>query len=179
MLALPLGIRWALTPLIDAPGSDQNGKHLLGSSPAPGREDQDAHKNALYEMEEEAMRIDCLAEELGSENKDEMEDETKVEESESCEYKTAHKGIGIGVTTRPTPVGLILGLWAGGGEVMTKKCMINDEETMLEEKKRLELEVRHCEMVLTRAKVESMRNEINKLSLEKTNLSGFHVPGLT
>ena len=34
----------------------------------------------------------------------------------------------------------------------------------------------HCEMVLKRAKVESMRNEINKLSLEETHLSGFQDP---
>ena len=60
----------------------------------------------MYDMEEEAMRMDGLAE-VESANQDEMEDETKVEESESCEYKTSHTGIGIGVTTRPTPVGLI------------------------------------------------------------------------
>ena len=114
-----------------------------------------------------------MAEALASENKDELEDETKVKESEMGEYKTPHQGIGVEVTTRPTPVGLIPGVWAGGGVVMTNKFGI-DEATLLEEEKRLELEVRHCEMVLKRAKVESMRNEINKLSLEKTNqLSGF------
>ena len=75
------------TKAIDAPGSDQNGKHLLGSSPGS----EDAHENALYGMEEEAMRMDGLAEELASENKDELEDETDVEESESCEYKTPEK----------------------------------------------------------------------------------------
>ena len=56
---------------------------------------------------------------------------------------------------------------------MTKKFVINDEEMLVEEEKRLELEVRHYEMLLTRAQVESMRNGINKLSLQKTNLSGF------
>ena len=92
------------TTAIDARGSDQNGKHLLGSRPGS----EDAHENALNDMvmEEEAMGMDGLVEELVSENKDELEDVTKVEESESCEYKTPHKGIGIGVTTRPTPVGL-------------------------------------------------------------------------
>ena len=37
------------------------------------------------------MRMDSLAEEMGSENEDEMEDKAKVEESESCEYKTPEK----------------------------------------------------------------------------------------
>ena len=37
----------------------------------------------------------------------------------------------------------------------------------------MEIEVRHYEMLLKRAQVESVKNEIEKLSLQKTNLSGF------
>ena len=154
---------------IGASGSHQNGEHLLG--PSPGSEE--AHKDALYDLEEETMRMDVLVEELGNDNEDEAEDETLVEETDSCVYETLQKGLGIGAATRPTPLGFP-GLSAGGGGgAITKKSVINDEEMLVEEEKRLELEVRHYEMLLTRAQVESMRNGINKLSLQKTNLSGF------
>ena len=49
---------------IDASGSHQNGKHLLDLGPSPDSED--AHEDALYDLEEEAMRMDVLAEELGN-----------------------------------------------------------------------------------------------------------------
>ena len=37
----------------------------------------------------------------------------------------------------------------------------------------MEIEVRHYEMLMKRAQVESMKNEIDKFSLQKTNLSGY------
>ena len=58
---------------------------------------------------------------------------------------------------------------------MTKKFGI-DEETLVEEEKRLDLEMRHCEMILKQAKLDAMKNEISKLSLEKNNLSVFTDP---
>ena len=57
------------TNAIDDPGSDQSGKHLLGSIPGS----EDAHEDALYDLEEEAMRMDGLAEKMGSENETERE----------------------------------------------------------------------------------------------------------
>ena len=92
--------------------------------------------------------MDGLAGEMGSENEDEMKDEAKVEECDPCEYNTPENGLGIGVTTRPTPTRGVPGVSAGGGGAMTKKFVINDEETLVEEEKRLELEVRHYEMLL-------------------------------
>ena len=92
---------------------------------------------------------DVSAEELGNDD----EDETLVEESELGVYETPHKGLGIGVMTRPTPVGLIPGLSAGGGGVMTNKFAIDEEDMLVEEEKRLALEVRHYEMLLKRAQV--------------------------
>ena len=72
------------TNALDVPGSNQNGKHLLG--PSPGSED--AHGNAvLYDLEKEAMMRDVSAEELGNED----EDGTLVKESESGLYETPHK----------------------------------------------------------------------------------------
>ena len=65
------------------------------------------------------------------------------------------------------------GLSAGGGGALTKKFVIDDEEMLVEEERRLEIEVRHYEMLLKRAQVESMKHEIDKLSLQKTNLGGF------
>ena len=55
---------------------------------------------------------------------------------------------------------------------MTKKFGI-DEETLVEEEKRLKLEMRHCEMILKQAKLDAMENEISKLKLEKIDLSVF------
>ena len=73
------------------------------------------------------MRIDGLAEEVGSENKDEMKDEAKDEESELGDFKTSTKGIGMGATTSRTPSGLVSGLSAGGGGgAVTKKVVISD-----------------------------------------------------
>ena len=77
-----------------------------------------------------------------------------VEETDSCVHETPQKGLGIGVTMRPTPLGFP-GLSAGGGGgATTKKFVINDEETLVEEEKRLKWEVRHYAMLLKRAQVE-------------------------
>ena len=119
---------------------------------------------------------DVSTEELGNENEDEAKDEALSEESESGVHETPHQGTGIGVTTRPTPVGLIQGLSAGGGGIMTKKFAIDDEEMLVKEEKQFALEVRHYDMLLKRAQVESMKNEIYKLSLKKTNLNSFSPP---
>ena len=96
-----------------------------------------------------------------------------TEESDSGGYVTPHQGIEVGVTTRPTPVGLYQGSTAGGGAgaIMTKKFAINDEEMLVEEERRLALEVRHYEIMLKRAQVESMKDEIDKLSLKKAYLN--------
>ena len=53
---------------------------------------------------------------------------------------------------------------------MTKTFGI-DEESLVEEEKRLALEVRHYELILKQAKVDSMKNDIEKLHLKKLNLS--------
>ena len=52
---------------------------------------------------------------------------------------------------------------------MTKEFVIDEEEMLVEEEKRLVLEVRHNDMLLKRAQVESMKDEIDKLSLKKSN----------
>ena len=62
---LVVSLRLALKPLM-LQGSHQNGKYLLG--PSPGSED--AHEDALYDLEEEAMRMAVLAEKLGNDNED-------------------------------------------------------------------------------------------------------------
>jgi hypothetical protein len=126
--------------------------------------------DTLYEQEEEAMRRDGLAEELKNKNEGDVEVETKIEEPALGEYETPHQGDGSGATpSRPTPVGQLPGLWAGSGGLMTKKFGI-DEETLVEEEKRLELEVRHCEAILKQAKLDAMRNEISKLKQNKIDL---------
>ena len=58
---------------------------------------------------------------------------------------------------------------------MTKEFVIDEEEMLVEEEKRLVLEVRHNDMLLKRAQVESMKDEIDKLSLKKSNLNSFPV----
>ena len=116
---------------IVAPGSEQNGKHLLGSNPGSDDDEQ-------YDREEAATMMDGLAEERAIEKKDELEVETEIEESDLDDCKTPKQGGSIGGSTRPRPVELIPGLWAGGGGAMTKEFGI-DEETLLEEEKRLEL----------------------------------------
>ena len=158
-------VKMDIKPL-DVPGSDQDGKHLLG--PSPGNENED-----VYDLEEEGMRRDVSTEELKKKKEDEDEGEILTEEPDSGGYVTPHQGIEVGVTTRPTPVGLDQGSTAGGGAggIMTKKFAISDEEMLLEEERRLALEVRHYEIMLKRAQVESMKDEIDKLSLKKSSLN--------
>ena len=152
-----------ITSLND-PGTHQDGS----ACPSPGDENV---IDTLYDLEEEAMRRDGLAEELKNKNEGEVEVETKIEEPALGEYETPHQGDGSGRDSvrRPTPVGRLPGLWAGSGGLMTKKFGI-DEETLVEEEKRLELEMRHCEMILKQAKLDAMKNEISKLSLKRINL---------
>ena len=158
-------VKMDIKPL-DVPGSDQDGKHLLG--PSPGNENED-----VYDLEEEGMRRDVSTEELKKKKEDEDEGEILTEEPDSGGYVTPHQGIEVGVTTRPTPVGLDQGSTAGGGAggIMTKKFAISDEEMLVEEERRLALEVRHYEIMLKRAQVESMTDEIDKLSLKKSSLN--------
>ena len=54
------------------------------------------------------------------------------------EYMTSLQGIGMGATTSPAQAGLIQGFPAGGGEAVTKKFVINDEEALVEEARRLD-----------------------------------------
>ena len=117
------------------------------------------------------MMRDVSTEELKKKKEDKAEaGEILTEEPDSGGYVTPHQGIEIGVTTRPTctPVGLNQGSTAGGGArgIMTKKFAINDEEMLVEEERRLcfvALEVRHYEIMLKRAQVDSMKDEIDKL----------------
>ena len=153
-----------LTALND-PGTHQDGS----TCPSPGDEDVPV---TLYEQEEEAMRRDGLAEELKNENEGEVEVETKIEESELGEFKTPNEGKGATPSrSTPTPGDRLPGLWAGSGGLMTKSFGI-DEESLVEEEKRLALEVRHYELILKQAKVDSMKNDIEKLHLKKLSLSG-------
>ena len=46
---------------------------------------------------------------------------------------TPLQGKGMGATTSPEQAGLIQGFSAGGGEAVTKKFVISDEEAMVEE----------------------------------------------
>jgi hypothetical protein len=87
-----------------------------------------------YDLEEEAMRRDGLAEELKNKNEGEVEVETKIEEPALGNYETPHQGIGSEATTTPTSAERVYGFWAGNGGVMTKKFGI-DEETLVEEEK--------------------------------------------
>ena len=156
-----------ITSLND-PGTHQDGS----ACPSPGDENV---IDTLYEQEEEAMRRDGLAEELENESESKVEVESKIEESELSEFKTPHEGKGATPSrSTPTPGEHLPGLWAGSGGLMTKKFGI-DEETLIEEEKRLELEMRHCEMILKRVKLDAMKNEISKLSLEKINKTGLSV----
>ena len=150
---------------IDTTGSYQNGQHLLG--PIPGDEDDES-----YDSEEEAMRMDGSAEKLGSGNEDEMKDEARVEVSNPFEYETQEEGLAIGSITRPTSL-CFTGLSAGGEGAIIKKVLIDDEEKLVEEKRRLVFEVMHYEVRLKRARLKAMKSELGKLSLEEMYLSGF------
>ena len=66
---------------------------LQDSSTCPSPGDKDAH-DTQYDLEEEAMRRDGLAEELKNKNEGEVEVETKIEESELGEFKTPNEGKG-------------------------------------------------------------------------------------
>ena len=101
-----------------------------------------------------------------------MESEDVDVVPDACEYEAPQMGVGLGATTRLTPLGF-LGLSAGGGGAITKKFVIDDEEALAEEERRSKMEVKRYEMLLKRAQVESMKTELDKLSLQKTNLSGF------
>ena len=91
---------------------------LQDSSTCPSPGDKDAH-DTQYDLEEEAMRRDGLAEELKNKNEGEVEVETKIEEPALGNYETPHQGIGSEATTTPTSAERVYGLWAGNGGVMT------------------------------------------------------------
>ena len=148
--------------------------YVLG--PSPGSED--AHEEESYDPEEEAMMNDVGAEEEKKKKEAEMESEDEDVAPDASEYETLQKGISLGATTstRPTPLGFP-GLSAGGGGAIIKNFLIDDEEELVEEERRLEFEVRHYEMLLKRAQLESMKSELDKLSLQtisrKSRLLGF------
>ena len=98
--------------IINAIGSHQDGS----TCPSPG--DKDAH-DTQYDLEEEAMRRDGLAEELKNKNEGEVEVETKIEGPALDNYETPQQGIGSEATTIPTSAERVYGLWAGNGGVMT------------------------------------------------------------
>ena len=88
-------------------------------------------------------------------------------------FMTSLQGFGMGKTTSPEQAGMTHGITAGGAGAVTKKFVINDEGVMIEEMRRLEMEVKHYEIMLKRAKVEAMKVELEKLSPEKIFLSGI------
>ena len=61
---------------------------------------------------------------------------------------TPLQGKGMGATTSPEQAGLIQGFSAGGGEAVTKKFVISDEEAMVEELRRLDMEVKQYDILL-------------------------------
>ena len=79
---------------VDAQGSHQNGKHLLG--PIPGGE-----YNESYDLEEEAMRMDGQTE---MENKSSAPSNFKMDRENITgedENMTSLQGTGMGATTSP------------------------------------------------------------------------------
>ena len=90
------------------------------------------------------------------------------------EYMAPLQEIGMGATTSPAQSGLIQGFSAGGGEeAVTKKFVIDDEEALVEEARRLDMEVELYDLLLKRAQLEAMKIELEKLSPKKINLSGL------
>ena len=55
---------------------------------------------------------------------------------------------------------------AGGEGAITKKLSIDNEEELVEVERQLDLEVKQYEMLLKRAKLESMKKELGTLLLE-------------
>ena len=88
-------------------------------------------------------------------------------------FMTPPQGFGMGATTSPAQAGKVHGFTAGGRErAVTKRFVINDEEAMIQEARRLDMEVKQYDILLKRAKVEAMQIELEKLSTEKIILSG-------
>ena len=152
---------------IDTTGSYQNGEHLLG--PIPGGE-----YNESYDLEEEAMRMDGQTE---MKNKSSAPSNIKMDREEITgkdENMTSLQGIGLGATTSPAQARLIQGFTAGGGEeAVTKKFVINDEETICEEARQLDTKVNQYDIQVKRARLEAMETEFEKLSPKKIILSGI------
>ena len=149
---------------LDASSSQQDGKHLLGSIPGDDHDE--------FDLEEQAMRMDVLTEE----EKKAISPLNFKKDSENItgedEFMTPLQGNGMGATTKG-PELLIQGFSAGGGGAVTKKLVINDEESMIEEARRLDMEVKQYDILLKRARLEAMRAELEKLSPKKTTLSGI------
>ena len=150
--------------VIGAIGSHQNGQHLLG--PIQGDEDDE-----LYDLQEEAMLRD------GQSGMDKnsiapgnfkMNRENKAGEGE---YLTPMQG---GATTSPQNE-LIQGSSVGGGSVVTKKFVIEEDEDFIlaEEMRGLELEVKQYDILLKRARLEAMKLELEKISPKKNVQSGI------
>ena len=91
-------------------------------------------------------------------------------------FMTPLQGFGMGKTTSPAQVGMTHGVTAGGTGAVTKEFVIKRREAMIEEMTRLEMEMRHYEIMLKRAKVEAMKVELEKLSPEKIFLSRITIP---
>ena len=155
---------------LESSGSDQNGMHLLGSS--LGDED-----DKLYDLQEEAMRRDGLTEVENKSIPSSNFKENRKKIMGELNFMTPMQGMGMGTATSPPQAGLLHGLSAGsvgGGEgVVTKKFVINDEEAMIEEARRLDLEVKHYDLLLKRARLEAMKTELMEISPEKNVLSGI------
>ena len=116
------------------------------------------------------MMMEALAEELDSEDEDEMKDEAKVEASDPFEYETQENGLGIGSITRPTSL-CFPGLSAGGEGAIMMQFLIDDEEKLVEEERRLAFEVMHYEMLLKRARLNTEGDEIQaRQALARGNL---------
>ena len=84
---------------------------------------------------------------------------------------TPLQGSGMGKTTNPAQAGMTHGVTTGGTGAVTKEFVIQGREAMMEEMTRLEMEMRHYEILLKRAKVEAMKVELEKLSPKKTFLN--------
>ena len=103
---------------VEASGSHQNGKHLLGPIP-------DGYYDELFDLEEEAMLRDGQVGMAPGSFTMNRENDTGEDE-----YLTPMQGVGIGATTNPGQFGLIQGLSAGsagsagGGNAGTKNFVI-------------------------------------------------------
>ena len=125
---------------IESSGSDQNGMHLLDS--IPGDDDE------LYDRQEEAMRMDGQTEEEKKSSSSYNFEEGREKSAGEDKFMTPLQGFGMGKTTSPAQVGMTRSITAGGAGAVTKKIVIKGQEAMMEEMRRLEMEMQHYEILL-------------------------------